>query len=127
LDEAFKMARRLGMKVTAVHVNDHPTKDALVRYAGEKGREVLREYVQADKKHLDKVLEPYRSSDVLEAVLFVEGRPVPEVLKMAENFDLVVLASESGTSWTKWFVGSVAEEITERCPVASLVVKGPVS
>ena len=39
--------------------------------------------------------------------------------------DLIVLSSHGATGWTRWFTGSVAEEVVRRsaCPV--LVVKPP--
>jgi nucleotide-binding universal stress UspA family protein len=57
-----------------------------------------------------------------------EGDPVREILRVARetHSDLIMMGTHGRRGLTRWFSGSVAEEVVRKAPCSVLIVKPPV-
>lgn len=118
-----ELCKRTDSKMTLLHAAYSPYTAVYQSMLAGNGPELVQAALDAEKTAFEQVVSTYEDQGVVEGIRFVEGRPAEEILKAAPEFDLVVLASESGSSWTKNLIGSVAERVLEHCPKSVLLVK----
>ncbi len=86
------------------------------------GSDYVAALVTDDKQRL-KVLEP-TAPDVRFDHMFACGNPGPEIVRIAESFDMVVLSTHGHSGLTRILMGSVAEYVVRHasCPVVTIKV-----
>jgi nucleotide-binding universal stress UspA family protein len=120
---AESLAREFDARVIVMHVVSPPPAmmaEGLLMYPAEHEPETMRHSLD-DVKPEDPNVE-------FEHV-FVEGEPVPEILRVAEDrhCDLIVLGTHGRRGVGRLLLGSVAEQVIRRAPCPVLSVKAPLA
>lgn len=123
LKRALEFAKAFGLKITAVHAHGAFMPGYMKDIQGEEGEEELRELLKGHEQKFDEMLAPFKEEDPIEDVIFVQGEPGAEICKLADKYDFIVMASQSGSSWTKNLLGSTAEFVIENSPKSVYVLK----
>lgn len=123
LPAAVEVARRAGagLLLTYVHSGFPPARPG---EAPESLVEADRELVRHEKELLEEVAAEVRESDVEVETLYEEG-PVAETLseRAEERADLVLMATHGRGTFSRFWLGSVADELSRRCSVPMLYVR----
>lgn len=123
LEVAADVAQGTGSKLTILHAAYSPYAAVYQSMLAGNGPELVQAALDAERTAFFELVKSYQDVNLVDEVLFVEGRPAEEILRRQENFDLIVMASESGSGWTKSLLGSVTERVLEHATRSLLVVK----
>ena len=82
---------------------------------------------QAKEKTFDEILSDSPVQPKLTKVLWVEGEPVPTILKLCDKnkIDLLLLGAVQRENVLKFYVGSIARKITRKAPCSVLLLIKP--
>jgi len=124
VEYSVQLARRLGAQLTLLHVVPEPS---ALNYPmeGIPPEEVV-EWQEEARKRLDEqvaTIKPrHAKTDSVQRTAF---SPRDEIVKVAAELpaDVLVLSTHGLTGWKHFLLGSYAEEILERAPCATLVLK----
>jgi nucleotide-binding universal stress UspA family protein len=131
-DYAYELAKRLGAKITLMHVWDVPflwpsAGDTLVTVPAEAPMTVS----QLVKKRASEEMTAFLARSPHEGVQ-VSGRlemgdPVKTICQVAMEgpHDLVVMGTHGRTGISRALAGSITENVVRRCPVPVLTVRTP--
>jgi nucleotide-binding universal stress UspA family protein len=118
------VARKMGAKVTLLHVSaipegippiaDHPAIDQIVR----RDRELAAEYLQQQQRRL-------AGAGVETSIATAAGRPAAEIVACAtrEAADLVALATHGRSGLQRWAYGSVADAVLHTTATPLLLMR----
>ena len=125
LDSAATLARVHGARVTLLHVYQAPGHYFPEGYlaAGEEATQRLRERLAAALDELTRRVIAAGAPAV--DALMAEGVPFSEIVRVAGDFDLVVMATHGRTGLKHALLGSVAERVVRVCPCPVMTVRPP--
>jgi len=127
---AVELARRLGAKITLLHVWDVPflwpsVTDTLVTVPAEEPMTVGQLVKKRASEELQRFITDYPHADVEVTARLEMGEPVQRICSVAQdgNHDLVVMGTHGRTGFTRVLAGSVAENVVRHSPVPVLTVR----
>lgn len=117
------LAKEMNASVSALYVGEvmhipSPVPGPVPIMMEEQG-EVLRE---AGQKIVDDVVEKGKKIGVTVTPMVVIGHPADQIIKQAEDYDLVVMGTMGKSGLSHLLMGSVAEKVVRHSPVPVLVV-----
>lgn len=119
----FALEHHSGTQITVLHVVGTPTgmlgdamSLAILDDIGEGARE------RAEGVH-DRAREIAAEYDTDIETSVEMGHPARAIVSKAEDFDMVVMGSHSGSLTDRLFVGNVAQTVFRRCPVPVTTVR----
>lgn len=112
-DKAITLARLIDADVTVVHVMEN-----INPVLGGAPMDEKVENIEA-KELLDEYRERGRTSSVKVKELIKKGEPATEIVKLSNEYDLIVIGSTGIGKIASIVLGSTAEEVTHKacCPV----------
>jgi nucleotide-binding universal stress UspA family protein len=124
LPHAEELARLTGAPLHLVRVIDltrSPAYGAFGMYAGADAMAAVEK--EMDQGYLDQVAQGLSSRGVQATVEILRGPTARTLLGLARPGDVIVMATHGRTGPTRWFLGSVAEEVVRHAPVPVLLVR----
>ena len=124
IDYAVQLARRLGAKLTLLHVVPEPS--ALDYSTDGISREEIEGWQEEAEKRLAKELARARLEYAnVESVQVTALHPRDQIVRAATDLsaDLLVISTHGYTGWKHLLLGSDAEKIVEHAPCPVLVVR----
>ena len=128
LKQALELARAVSARLDVLHVMELPhyvVPDVLVEVPGTR-KQTLTEFARGEaERELDALLAKVETDDLDVRKRLEVGYPRDEILSVAEadGFDLVVMGTHGRTGLSRWFLGSIAEQVVRRAPCAVLTVR----
>jgi nucleotide-binding universal stress UspA family protein len=118
---ASKLASQSGSSITLMHVipKIETTKEEIITLI----KEEIGSPEKAGKKYLEDGRKLAGESGVNADTKLLDGHEVKEILKEAENFDLVVTGSQGKGKVNEFLLGSVSSKLVHDSKVPVLVVK----
>lgn len=125
---ATALARRLGARLTLVHVVEDPfTTGAWGAevYIPDVG-ELLQNLTAAAERQLTSLKDGAATQGVTVKTTVITGRPAQSIIEHAasEGCDLIVMGTHGRTGLSHVVMGSVAERVLRRAPCPVLTVRG---
>jgi nucleotide-binding universal stress UspA family protein len=123
VDAAADLAETLHAKMILLHVNDLPIVVGnyypMFRVPGGVDAEAFKTLGDTTAAELDRWAEKYRARGIETEARVVEGHPAEEIVKAAEQADLVAMATQGRRGIARLLLGSVAERVlrTTNTPV----------
>ena len=123
VQHGLTLAKEMNASVSALYVGEvmhipSPVPGPVPIMMEEQG-EVLRE---AGQKIVDDVVEKGKKIGVTVTPVVVIGHPADQIIKQAEDYDLVVMGTMGKSGLSHLLMGSVAEKVVRHSPVPVLVV-----
>lgn len=123
VQHGLTLAKEMNASVSALYVGEvmhipSPVPGPVPIMMEEQG-EVLRE---AGQKIVDDVVEKGKKIGVTVTPMVVIGHPADQIIKQAEDYDLVVMGTMGKSGLSHLLMGSVAEKVVRHSPVPVLVV-----
>ena len=123
VQHGLTLAKEMNASVSALYVGEvmhipSPVPGPVPIMMEEQG-EVLRE---AGQKIVDDVVEKGKKIGVTVTPVVVIGHPADQIIKHAEDYDLVVMGTMGKSGLSHLLMGSVAEKVVRHSPVPVLVV-----
>ena len=120
------LARGLGVPLHLVRVADLAVvhwgaSEAAEAYA-ELSQEMAREKEKA-RGYLEEVAQPLQTEGLQVTTEVRSGIAARELAEVVSPNDLLVVASHGRHGLARWFIGSVAEEVSRRAPAPVLIVR----
>lgn len=117
------LAKEFGAKIALIHVVNIPTSVGSID-AGILPEEAMDFSKSAGQNLLKNLVEQFSDGEEIEEFLPI-GSPVDEVVAVAKEFeaDLLVVGTHARSGFSKFFLGSVEEQIVNQVPCEVLVVK----
>jgi nucleotide-binding universal stress UspA family protein len=118
---ASKLASESGSSITLLHVipKIETTKEEIIVLI----KEEIGTPEKAGKKYLKDGKKLAGESGVNADTKLLEGHEVEEILKEAENFDLIVTGSQGKGKVNELLLGSVSSDLVHKSKISVLVVK----
>jgi nucleotide-binding universal stress UspA family protein len=125
LDYAVQLARRLGARLTLLHVFP-PSSDLAYSVGGGVSTEQIEEWQQeAEKRLAEQLARAKLEYEEVDSVQRTGHRPRDEIVRAATDLsaDLLVISTQGRTGAMHFLVGSDAEHIIEHVQCPTLVVR----
>jgi nucleotide-binding universal stress UspA family protein len=127
LPQAQELARLTGAPLHLVRVIDLGRLERYGSYglALEYGavEKIVEEEEESARAYMQSVVERLKAEDVAVTSEIRRGLAGRELIAVAEPSDLIVMASHGRGGIARWFLGSVAEEVTRRSRAPVLLVR----
>jgi len=123
LVHALELAKRLGSKVTLIHVVPSlpPYINTAVDRLGHAQQSIVNELLRHGKEMLEQVVSSNSDKGIEIDTYTVMGQPADEILEKAksENYDLIVMGSRGLGEIKGYIMGSVSNRVSRHasCPV----------
>lgn len=127
LDHARQLATALNIPIHLLRVVDvtrlerYGAYGLALEYAGL--AEVAQEEERASREYLDGISAQISQEGLTVTTEIVRGLAVPSITDIAKSNDLIVMASHGRTGLSRWFLGSVAEEVVRKSAGPVLIVR----
>jgi nucleotide-binding universal stress UspA family protein len=124
IDYAVQLARRLGAKLTLLHVVPDPS--ALdYSMSGVSVQEIQEWEKEAERKLAEQLARAKIEYEAVDALRRSALHPREEIVRVAreQSADLLVISTHGYTGWKHFLFGSDAEKIVEHAPCPVLVVR----
>lgn len=129
---AVELARRLGAKITLLHVWDVPflwpsVGDTMVTVPAEEPMTVAQLVKKRATEELQRFTVDYPHAGVEVTPLLEMGEPTQTICAVAQQsgHDLIVMGTHGRTGFSRVLAGSVAENVVRHSPVPVLTVRTP--
>jgi len=122
-DEAIRLAKATGGKITFLHVLQSPsTLIPLPALPDDLDYTLAKAFEQIADEALEKALEKAKKAGVEAQAVLRRGDDVAyEILQEAVGYDVIVMAPRR-RGFKKWLLGSVTQAVLDRSPIPVLVV-----
>ena len=122
LPHAVALSRRLGGRLTLLHVLEPPSNRGASRFVDALGWEIVRAEAQS---YLAEQAERLGAAGVAADTAIVEGRPAAAIIDygLKEQVTLLILSSHGGSGLTGWNVSSTVQKILTACTISTLIVR----
>lgn len=127
IDHAIGFARRFDAALHVTHIFDVPLyhADAMVQI-GSGPPMTLVDHMRADLgKMLDDFIAPLDLHGVVLSRSLEIGPTIDTIVRLSEDYDLVVMGTHGRKGFKRWVMGSVAEQVVRECACPVLVVHAP--
>ncbi len=127
LSHAQELAKALDVPIHLLRVVDvtrlerYGAYGLALEYAGL--AEVAQEEERAAREYMQTVSSGVTSAGLTVTIEILRGLVVPSVTEAARANDLIVMASHGRTGLSRWFLGSVAEEVVRKSAGPVLIVR----
>jgi len=127
LSHAKELAKSLDVPIHLLRVVDvtrlerYGAYGLALEYAGL--AEVAQEEERAAREYMQTVSEGATEAGLNITIEILRGLVVPSLTQAANADDLIVMASHGRTGLSRWFLGSVAEEVVRRSASPVLIVR----
>jgi len=118
--KALALALATDTEVVALHVINIPGLPSLYALPDELPYEQLHELIRKEgRSYLDEIEKMGKQMGVNVSKKLVDGHPAEEIIKEAQEDDLIVIGSKGRTALDRLLMGSVAENVVRHahCPV----------
>ncbi len=130
--KGLSLAKLIGAKVTALHVIEHPHYLGEMLAVGEmipleppemKESDMYKGLERMAKEAVDFVKEEGKKMGVKVTTKIIEGHAADQIVKLSEDFDLIVISALGRSCVTDLLMGGVADKVARhaKCPI--LVVR----
>lgn len=126
--KGLSLAQLIGAKVTALHVIEHP------HYLGEmlavgdmlpleppemKESDMYKSLEKIAREAVDYVKEEGKKMGVDVKTIVLEGHPADQILKLSEEYNLIVMSALGRSCMTDLLLGGVADKVARhaKCPI----------
>ena len=127
LDSGADMARLTGATLHLLRVVEFPASDFTYVYSGMIEGEAVSMRIEDERKiaadYLAAVARPLEALGITVTTEVRQGVAIQELVEAMQEGDMFVLASHGRSGVARWFLGSVAEELTRRASVPVLLVR----
>lgn len=127
LPDAEELARATGTPVHLLRVVDFPASSISYVYGGVMESQAISMQLEDARamaeSYLDALARQIEEQGITVTSEVRQGVPVQELVDAMSPGDLFVLATHGRSGMARWFLGSVAEEITRRATVPVLLVR----
>lgn len=127
LDTGSEMARLTGATLHLIRVVEFPASNFTYVYGGMIESEAISMRIEDERQiaaeYLEAVARPLKAQGITVTTDVLQGVAIQELVDAMQPGDLYVLASHGRSGVARWFLGSVAEEITRRSSVPVLLVR----
>ncbi|MEE9151472.1 MAG: universal stress protein [Thermoplasmata archaeon] len=133
--KGLSLAKLIGAKVTALHVIEHPHYLGEMLAVGEmlpveppemKESDLFKGLEKIANKAVDFVKEEGKKQGVKVTTKIMEGHPADQIVKLSEEYDLIVLSALGRSCVTDLLMGGVADKVARhaKCPILLVRQKG---
>ena len=116
LDTGVEMARLTGATLHLIRVVEFPASNFTYIYGGMIESEAISMRIEDERQiaaeYLEAVARPLEAQGITVTTDVLQGVAIQELVDAMKPGDLYVLASHGRSGVARWFLGSVAEEIT---------------
>jgi nucleotide-binding universal stress UspA family protein len=127
LPEADQMARLSNAPLHLVRVIDVTQMPWYGMFAASMDQATYEGAIEDETKqsdaYLDAVARQYTDSGITVTHELLRGRTVPQLVAVAQSGDLIVIASHGRGGISRWFLGSVAEDLLRHATVPVLLIR----
>jgi nucleotide-binding universal stress UspA family protein len=127
IDTAEGLARIVGATIHLIRVVDFPASSFTYVYGAMLESEAMTEQLDDERAraraYLAEVARTLEERGIVATTEVRHGVAIQELVDAMQQGDLYVLASHGRSGMARWFLGSVAEEITRRATVPVLLVR----
>jgi len=118
---ASKLAKDSASNITLLHIipKIETTKEDIIILL----KEEIGSPEKAGKKYLEEGQKIVEEFGIKAETKLLEGHEVEEILKEAENFDLIVTGSQGKGKVNEFLLGSVSSDLVHKSKIPVLVVK----
>lgn len=124
MDAGISVARRFDAAVHVVHIFDVPMLHAetMIQVAGSPPVSLVDHMRQDFKRMLDDFIEDVDTRGVVFSRGLEIGPPTSTIIKLSDDYDLIVMGTHGRTGFKRLILGSVAEEVVREAHAPVLVV-----
>ena len=126
LRHGAELARRMALPLHLIRVADH----SVVRWGASEAAEAyaalsreLQSELDETRRYLDATAQPLRDEGLTVTTDARTGFAARELIEAVTPQDILVVASHGRHGLERWFIGSVAEEVSRRAPSPVLIVR----
>jgi nucleotide-binding universal stress UspA family protein len=124
LPHAEELARQNGAPLHLVRVVEPPGSEGGIGLTMYAATGVAAPAMEDDAEaYLDRVGQALTKRGVIATTELLHGRAAPAVVAASRPGDVIVVATHGHTGLTRWYLGSVAEELVRHAPVPVLLVR----
>ena len=122
--KAFALAQSIDIPVVALHVMNVPDLPSSSAYPGAIRYQEMREFIQKEGQlYLDELEQLGNQMGITVSKKLLEGHPAEEIIKEAQEGDLIVMGSKGRTGLDRLLMGSVAENVARHASCPVMIVK----
>ncbi len=126
--DGLSLASLIGAKVTAIHIIEHPHFFGEMLAVGDmipmespemKESDMYKGLEKIGQKAVDFVKEEGEKIGVEVATYVMEGHPADQIVKLSEEYDLIVMSALGKSCVTELLMGGVADKVARhaKCPI----------
>lgn len=129
LDAAANLAQELDTPIHLLRVTDLPHADITAMYGYMADSSVMAEKMQSEvvlaREYLAENVRSLEEQGLRVSAQVEVGMPAAAIVNSVRAGDCIVMASHGRSGISRWYLGSVAEQVMRQSPVPVMVVRSP--